>query len=170
MIPFAGNYTRQQWSQGIRLAMYPTGRNLVFRLLGLGLILFLVGVIVYNAYQGEQVSWTRLARPVVSMLLLGAWVSPPYVRAWRTAAQAWRGTGQLGLSGVVTDQGIVSNASSSGQVDRWDRVLRAIVRDDIVVLVEANGMATILPRTFFPSEDHWQRFRQLVQLSVVPPR
>ena len=171
MISFAGNYTKQQWSRGLRLAMYPTGRNLIFRLVGLGIILFFVGFIAYTLYQGEEVNWARLARPAVSVVLLGAWVSTPYVRAWRAAAEPWRGSsGHPGLKGVVTNEGIISNAPAAGSLDKWDKFLRALVRDDMVVLVGSDGLATLLPRTFFATEEGWQQFRQLVQFNVVPPR
>jgi len=63
-----------------------------------------------------------------------------------------------------------SNASASGLVDKWDGFLRALVRDDMVVLIGSDGLATILPRTFFATEEHWQQFRQLVRFNVVAPR
>jgi hypothetical protein len=171
MIPFAGSYTKEQWSRGLRVAMHPTGRNLIVRLLGLAVILLFVGFIAYNLFQGEAVNWGRLARSAVSVLLLGAWVSTPYVRAWRAAAEPWRGTDRHpSLKGVITNEGIISNASASGAVDKWDRCLRAFVRDDMVVLVGSDGLATLLPRTFFATEDDWQQFRQLVQFNVIPPR
>jgi hypothetical protein len=171
MIPFAGSYTKQQWSRGLRATMYPTGRNLIVRLLGLALILLFVGVIGYSLYQGEEVSWARLVRHGVTVVLLGAWVSTPYVRAWRAAAEPWRGADRHpSLKGVITNEGILSNASASGSVDRWDRFLRAFVRDEMVVLVGSDGLAILLPRTFFATEDDWQQFRQLVQFNVIPPK
>jgi hypothetical protein len=170
MIPFGGRYTRSQWGRGIRLAIYPTGRALVLRLAVAALVLTGIGFIVASLLHGD-VNASRLVRMAISLMVLGSWTALPYYRAWRAVTQPWRESpGSLGLKGTITEEGILSNASALGTVDRWDRFLGARVLEDLVVLVGMGGLAIILPREFFATEDHWQGFRQLVKFNVVAPK
>jgi len=170
MIPFGGTYTKKQWSRGIHLAMYPTGRALVLRLLALVLVLAGAGLIVATLVQGEA-NVSRLVRLAVGIAFLGYWVLQLYVRAWREAARPWRGSAaQPSLKGVISGEGILSNASVTGVPETWDTFLRARVRDDLVVLLGADGLATVLPREFFATEDDWQGFRVMVDFNVVRPK
>lgn len=101
----------------------------------------------------------------------GSYTKEQWSRGLRAAAEPWRGADRHpSLKGVITNEGILSNASASGSVDRWDRFLRAFVRDDMVVLVGSDGLAILLPRTFFATEDDWQQFRQLVRFNAIPPK
>lgn len=170
MISFGGTYTRQQWGRGLRLAMHPTGLGLIARLLALALVIGAIGLIVAGILRGE-VAPTRLARTGFGALVLAVWALQPYIRAWRAAAQPWRGPGGApSLKGIVTSEGIVSDASATGAVEKWDSFLRAHVRDDMVVLLGTDGLATILPREFFSSEDDWQVLRQMVEFNVLRPK
>ncbi|HNS52249.1 MAG TPA: YcxB family protein [Anaerolineae bacterium] len=170
MISFGGTYTRQQWSRGIRLAMHPTGWALVTRLLALAIALAGLALIVFTLVRGEdQVS--RIVRLAITIAVLAYWALTPYVRAWREARRPWRQLGSVpSLRGVVSGEGILSNASAASETEKWDSFLRARVRDDLVVLLGSNSMATILPREFFASEDDWQGFRLLVDFNVVRPK
>lgn len=170
MIPFSGRYTREQWRKGLRLAMYPTGVGLVLRVLVSALILADVGALIASLLQGET-SGLRLLRSGVSAAILAFWVCMPYLRASREETRSWRASaGHLSLAGVVTSEGILSNASAGGDIEKWDAFVRVHMRDDMVVLVGEDGLATILPRDFFATEDDWQTFRQLVTLNVVEPK
>jgi len=171
MIPFSGEYTKAQWSRGIRLAMYPKGRALIFRLLGLALCLAVIGALVVSRLQGETVQASRVVRMLISAGVLGVWAALPYVRAWQAMAQPWRGGRSTpNLRGVVTEQGITSNATRTGAEEKWSTFLQAYLHDDIAVLIGSDGLATILPREFFAGEDDWRAFRQVVEFNVTPPR
>ena len=170
MIPFGGTYTKKQWSRGIHLAMYPTGWPLVLRLLALALFLTGLGLIVTSLVQGEA-NVPRLVRLAIPIALLASWALTPYVRAWREAARPWRNSASVpSLKGVISGEGILSNASAMGVLEKWDTFLRARVRDDLVVLLGTDGLATVLPREFFATEDDWQGFRLMVDFNVVRPK
>lgn len=174
MIPFEGQYTRKQWRRGIQLAMRPTGRDMVLRLGASVLILASLGFIVISLLQGKTqgADGLRLVRLAISIALLGYWVLSPYLRARRIESRAWRASaGRLGLRGGANGEGLIlKGASGAERMERWDTFTRAHVRDDMVVLLGRNGVATILPRDFFPSEEDWQGFRQLVAFNVVEPK
>lgn len=168
MIPFDGVYTRQQWGQGVRWAMYPTGRSLVLRLVGSAIVLAGIAVIGVSLADGEM-NKLKLLRLAISVGILAYWAAAPYVRAWRVAALPWRRTaGAPRLQGFVTDDGILWNGSGA-TVTGWDTFLRARMSDDMVVLISVNGAATVLPREFFAGEDDWQSVRQLVAFNVTAP-
>lgn len=93
MIPFEGTFAKAQWYRGIRLAMRPTGFDLVARSVGVGLVFVMLGAVVVGSLHGEEVNSPRLLRSALSIGLLTLWLARPYVRAWRVAAQPWRSTG-----------------------------------------------------------------------------
>jgi hypothetical protein len=76
----------------------------------------------------------------------------------------------VSLTGSISGEGIVSDAPPAGAVEKWESFLRAYEREDMVVLVSANGLATILPRDFFATEDDWPAFLQFVEFNVVTPK
>ena len=170
MIPFGGTYTKKQWARGARLAMHPTGWALVTRLLALAIALAGIGLIVSTLVQGEA-PVSRIVRLALAIPVLAYWAVTPYVRAWREAGRPWREFGSVpNLQGSVSGEGVLSNASASGETEKWDTFLRVRVHDDMVVLLGASGLATILPREFFATEDDWQGFRVLVDFNVVRPK
>lgn len=171
MISFDGEYTREQWSRGIRLAMLPRGGALVLRLIAIAIALGAFVLFFVSYLRGEVPDTARVIRTVLSATLLGLWGAVPYWRAWRASIAPWRTTGsRLSLKGTITEEGISSNASGSDGVDKWESFLGAYIRDDMVVLLGSDGLATILPRTFFASDFEWQAFRHMVEFKVVPPK
>jgi hypothetical protein len=109
-------------------------------------------------------------RVAITLSFLAYWTATPSVRAWRAASAPWRRAPGPSLKGVVTAEGILTNASASEPLEKWDAFLHAVVRPDLVVLIGSGGLATILPRTFFAGEGDWQAFVQMVEMNVVPPR
>jgi hypothetical protein len=169
MIPFGGVYTRQEWGRGIRLAMHPRGRGLVLRWVGLILSLMAIGFFAVAIVRGEATA-PRLLRAAASLGIFVYWALPPYIRAWQAARRPFRGPAAgPSLRGVISGEGISSNASSPPEIDKWDSFLRAHVREDLVVLLGSDGLATILPRSFFATEDDWNAFREFVEFNVVVP-
>lgn len=171
MISFGGEYTREQWAKGIRIAMHPTGRALVLRLVALVLALGVAIVLLISVLQGEAPGTPRLIRTAISVTVLVLWAVAPYWRAWRAAIAPWRAAkGPLSLKGTITNEGVSSNAAGGGGVDKWESFLAARVREDMVVLIGSDGLATVLPRTFFASEFDWNAFRHMVEFKVVAPK
>lgn len=171
MIPFHGVYTRGQFFRGIRLALRPSRRALVLRGLGALIAFGVIGAYIVVAVSGEGIPTSRLIRTGITALFLLYWAVSPFVASWWAASRQWRKAGgQLSLRGVATDEGVISNALASEALDRWENFLRAHMRADMVVLVGADGLATILPRTFFADEGAWSSFCQMVDFKVAPPR
>lgn len=170
MIPFNGEYTKKEWSRGIQLAARPRGWAVVARLVALALVVLGVVLIVSSVVQGN-VNGSRVVRLAISMVFLAGWAALPYFRAWRAQTAPWRRPeGPPRLRGVVTSDGILHDPEAGGTLDTWDTLVRADVRDDLVVLIGADRLATVLPRSFFSSEQDWQSFRQMVDMNVVAPR
>ncbi len=169
MIEFGGEYTRAQWRRGIHLAMYPTGRALYLRLLALAICLAGVIILGVGRLQGEALQPARALRTLFTLAALAVWAALPFFRAWRAAEQPWRRSApRPSLRGVVTPEGIRSNADA-GVEEKWGAFLRARIREDIIVLISSSGLATILPREFFATEDDWRNVRQYVEFNVVSP-
>ena len=170
MISFRGDYTKEQWTRGLRLGMFPSGRALYLRLLAMAIGVGAIALFIAGYVQGEPFSTTRILRAGISAVVLLSWAGLPYVRAWLAIREPWRsGRPRPSLQGTVTNEGIASDATAPGVVETWDSFNIAHVRDDLIVLGGSDGLATILPRDFFASENDWQAFRQLVQFRVVKP-
>jgi len=151
--------------------MYPTGRALALRLAALLVALGAVAIVLISILQGETPGTSRIVRMAFSATLLALWAALPYWRAWRATIAPWRAAGgHLSLKGTITNEGIRSNASEGGNVDKWESFLAARIREDMVVLIGSDGLATILPRTFFASDFDWQAFRHMVEFKVVAPK
>lgn len=171
MISFYGVYTRKQFFRGVRLARRLNRRAFFWRGLSILIVLIVVGAFIAIAVAGEEIPLSRLIRTGFTALLLLYWAISPFIGAWLAASRQWRkARGKLSLQGAVTDQGIVSNAPAPEAVDKWESFLKAYVRDDLVVLVGADGMATILPRAFFADDNAWAGFCQMVDFKVVRPK
>lgn len=170
MIPFGGEYTKAQWSRGMRLAIYPQGRGLFLRLLVCAICVASFVIFAVNYFQGNEMDSIRSLRTLFLSLILAVWALSPFWQAWRASREPWQ-HGRKGphLKGTIQEEGIVSNANISGEPEKWGNFLRAHVRDDIVVLISQHGTATILPREFFATEADWWGFRQFVEFNVVEP-
>lgn len=170
MIPFQGSYTRQQFFQGIRLASLPTRRALVLRGIGGLIALAALAAAVVSAISGAELGIPRLLRTGFVALFLLFWAVSPFIQNWRLATNQWRRSGgRISLKGTITSEGIVSNALGPDVLEKWDSFMRAHARPEIVVLLGADGLATILPRAFFATEADWTSFQQMVSFNVVTP-
>jgi hypothetical protein len=170
MISFGGVYTKDQFFRGIRLALHPGRRSLILRGIGVLIALAAIGAFIFSAATGEAVQTSRLVRTGIAALLLFYWALSPTIQSWRVATQQWRKSGsQMSLRGVITDEGIRSNALAPDAMDKWDYFVRAHIRPDMAVLLGVDGLATILPRNFFANESDWMSFRQMVGFKVVVP-
>lgn len=169
MISFNGQYTRSEWLRGLGLAMRPSKRGLALRLIAVGIFLVAAGLVIAGLLQGERANVSRLARTGLSGALLLGWAVLPFVRLRWAATRDWNASGgQVSLQGVATSEGITTNAGP--KMEPWDSFLRAIHRDDMVVLISNDGLATVLPRRFFENDRAWQDFLQWVEFKVVPPQ
>jgi hypothetical protein len=167
VISFGGEYTREEWMRGLGLALRPTKWMLALRLLGLTLALAAFGLAGYALLTGEFDPW-RSGRHIITGALLGYWAVAPFVRIRMVADRQWkRADGKLSLAGTIDNEGIKSNASP--QPDRWDSFLRMIRRQDMVVLIGSDGLATVLPQRFF-DERGWRDLQALAQYKVVEPK
>jgi hypothetical protein len=169
MVSFGGQYTRSEWLGGLSLAMRPSKRDLALRLVAVAIFLVAAGLVVAQLLQGEQANVSRLVRTGLSGVLLLAWAILPFVRLRWTAGRAWNASGgQVSLKGTATNEGIATNAAP--KLESWDSFLKAVRRDDMVVLIGNDGLATVLPKRFFENDRAWQEFVQLVDFKVVSPR
>lgn len=169
MISFAGMYTREEWLRGLGLAMRPTKRALILRIIGLTLFVVAIGIMVAAIIAREEFDTFRIARTGITALVLGYWSLSPFLRARIVAARQWKAAGgHASLQGEASNQGIRTSASQ--ELDRWESYLKAVVREDMIVLLGDDGLATVLPRRFFADERDWREFSQLVQFKVQPPQ
>lgn len=152
------------------MALHPGRRNLILRGIGVLIALAAIGATIVSAVTGEDVQTLRFVRTGITALLLFYWALSPTIRSWRFAVNQWRRSGgHTSLKGVVTDEGIRSNALAPDAVDKWDYFVRAHIRPDMVVLQGVDGLATIFPRNFFADESDWTSFQQMVRFNVVVP-
>lgn len=169
MVEFAGTYTREEWLTGLGLAMRPSKRDLVLRLLAALIALTGISLFAVSLWQGDRTQATRTARTALTGAFLLVWAVWPYLRLRWIAMREWKAlAGQGGLRGTATNEGVVTNAAP--KLEPWASFLKAIRRDDMIVLIGSDGLATILPRRFVATERAWQDLALWVEFNVTPPR
>ncbi len=169
MVEFGGTYTREEWLSGLGLAMRPSKRDLVLRLIAAIIAVTAIGLFAGSLLQGDRTHATRTARTALTGVFLLAWAVWPYLKLRWIAMREWKAlAGQGGLQGFATNEGLVTNAAT--KLEPWASFLKAIRRDDMIVLIGSDGLATILPRRFVATESAWQDLAQWVEFNVTPLR
>ncbi len=87
--------------------------------------------------------------------------------SWRAASQLWRHEAtRAPVSGRVTGSGIVY----AERTYKWEDFARVRKTKDLIVLITADGTASIYPREFFESDADWEKSQQLIAFYVVEAR
>ena len=109
----------------------------------------------------------RLARLLLSLTILGYFAVSPFLAARQVASKLWSAPQiRLPIHGRVSSQGIAYTFSTSETETRWEEFAKVRRADDLLVLQTADGVLSILPRSFFQSEADWKTLQQWVELRV----
>lgn len=172
-IEFQGQYNKKSFYRAVALAGKPTRRDraqsAVFSLI---LAVLTVAVIVNILIDGtQQTAPFRTLRILLSLFTASCVLLVPYLRSWRTATQLWRDPSIQALqSGAVTSSGIVYRSSRSQKEYKWQQYSKKQIESEMIVLLTADGILTVLLREFFKCDADWERVKQLVDFNVVEPK
>jgi len=74
--------------------------------------------------------------------------------------------------GLATDETLALGNAAYESVVRWDAYVRYTTSDAVVLLYQNNAAFNMVPRSFFATDQDWQRFRRHVQDTVPkePPK
>lgn len=172
MIAFKGTYTPAQWRRGLQLASANSRAFKLLQAIALALVLVLFGILIYTYLSTGQINASRWLRFLLSAGVILVWIVKPIWRTHQMANEPWKRSGHApSLEGSVTTEGVLLLlAGNNSRLERWLDYVKAVTREDIVVLIGQNARATIMPRDFFAKEDSWHSFRQMVSFNVVVPR
>lgn len=171
-IEFSGEYDKKQFFRAVALANMPSrrGRPIRFALLGaIGVIL--IALVADSLTHGSQRP-DKVIRISINVVILGYFLLSPYISSWRIASGLWKGkiASSPHVEGRITGHGIVYGSAASEKEFAWEKFSKVQKARDLVVLVTADGIMSIHPRSFFRSEQEWNKFQQLVDYNVVEPR
>jgi hypothetical protein len=124
---------------------------------------------------GKAVTFIELAGLIVPLAIIAYILLAPYRQPAKMAAELWRDpVARQPLAGNATDRGITIYSSTSGS-DAGRQVpgeayTRQRQREDLLVMVTADGVLYTFPRSFFASQEDWVRFLELAQSKVIEAR
>ena len=171
-IEFSGEYDKKQFFRAVALANMPPRRGRLIRLALLALLaLVFVALVADYLTHGNQRP-DKVIRIAINVFILGYFLLLPYISSWRIASGLWKGkiASSPHVEGRVIGHGIVYKSAASEKEFAWETFSKARKTRDLVVLVTADGVMSIHPRSFFMSDQDWSRFQQLVDYNVVEPK
>jgi hypothetical protein len=171
-IEFGGEYDKKQFFRAVALANMPSRRGRVIRLAVLAVIVLIFVALVADYLTHGNQRADKVIRIAINVLILGYFLLSPYISSWRIASRLWKGkiASSPHVEGRVTGHGIVYESAASEKEFAWETFSRVRKARDLVVLVTADGVMSIHPRSFFRSDPDWDRFQQLADYNVVEPK
>ena len=173
-IELNGGFTEQDVRRALALG-YPRS----YRVIRIVLPLFLALPALFSLYSPIQllVSGDMPLEPmllfvtflpaIVSLLILGVFVYLLWLQPLRQARRIQSSPLCQGtFRGVATDEILALHNEAAESAVRWDAYVQYKMSDDVVLLYQNNAAFSMVPRSFFASEEDWQRFRQHVQATV----
>lgn len=163
-IEFNGQYTRDEFYRAVALINGPSRRGTTLRIIILVILVALyIAYFIFAVPEASQSTFelVRVGRHVITVGIILYILSLPYLSAYRTAARLWNLPSVQGtFHGYVSSQGVIHGSSSDGQVINWDRFAKVRMNDKFIALLTADGILSLLPRSFFRSEAEWNVVRQ----------
>lgn len=171
-IQFQGQYDKQTIFDAVRMANKPTLRSSLIRIgaaVLMGAILIANIGVIASKESGSAVDDSRLIRMVLSLFILLYFLLQPYLSSYSTASGLWKDSGmQKPLQGAISSRGVTFYSSTVlRRESEWNKFARKRVTEKLIVLLADDGVLTILPRSFFSTDQDWQIAQQWVQSNVV---
>ncbi len=168
-IVMSGEYQKAHFARAIALVNGPSRRGTALRAVLAILFAAGYGYLLYEYVTGGERGAVWLGRRAISLIVVAYVLFAPYVRNWQLARRLWKETqSDPSVSARLSVQGLTFLPSAADVQFTWEAFSRLNVEDDMIVLTMPDGTFAVLPRTFFASDEEWQRARLLVQSRVKP--
>jgi hypothetical protein len=165
-IRFQGQYDKDLFFKAVALANRPTKDRQ--RLLSIMLVIAIIaiGVICYRIITTGDLLSNAIF--LAAAIFMAGFVTQIFVRPNFVARKLWSNPGtQRPLKGTITKQGISYVFPEGETTINWGHFKRVQKTDDLVTLVRGkDGLLVVFPRTFFKSQNNWQKFKRLVDEKV----
>jgi len=171
-IEFQGQYDKAAVFRAVSLANQPSKRGFLLRI-GLA-VLF---IILYAAYfinvAGKDTLSSfdlfRSGRHLITLLFIAYFLFQPYIAAYFAASNIWKDPGmQRPQAGVISNQGVAYISSTGNRTEiAWERFAKKRMKENLIVLLTADGVISFFPRNFFKTDADWERAQKMVDFKVV---
>lgn len=168
-IKFNGQYDKDLFFKAVRVANQP-GRSarimyiLVALVFGVLLVTTIQTVIQTGDFAGNLIE-------IALVLLMGVVLYQAYVPPYLGARKMW--TPELAqriFKGAVTKNGITYTFPQDDKSYHWSDINRLRTTPSFVTLITLTGMLLVFPRRFFKTDADWQRFKSVIETSVITTR
>ena len=164
-IPLHGQFTEQDLRRSLALMR---GRQFTVMWIFLGLVVvcpLVSAIIKIPAGKMEPMAILVSVLPILFVLILFAsffWMTYRSQPRKLLESPLLRGA----ISGVVTDEALELRSEQSEAKTKWGAFVQYKMSDHVVLLYQNKAAASIVPRSFFASDEDWQQFQQFIQATV----
>jgi hypothetical protein len=170
LIPFRGQYTRDEWNRTMRLL---SRRSRLKTILWTGAAILFAAIYIYLSLtqlgDGEvsTLDGARMLRHLFTLGLLLYIAFQPLIGAALAANKTWsQPTTHLERSGEIHEQGIEYHAAGQTLNYTWGGFAQVRQSTNLLVLITDGGGMLSFPRAFFQSDADWEQFLSLVKFKV----
>jgi hypothetical protein len=170
-VEFRGQYSKALLFKAIALAYRPSRRGVVLRtaivviLAGINLSTWVLTVKQLSVSPYHVLSQLAL---LAGLLLISFYLFRPYIAPYFLVSGLWKNPlVREPLAGRISSERISYLPSMARPDVLWDDFMRVWKTENLVVLLTADAVLLVFPRSFFKDEDDWRQFLQWVASKVV---
>ena len=167
-IEFNGCYQKDIYFRAIRWIYQPSQKSLFIRIAAFFLFTVLYAATIYFAFREESTSsfeLVRIARHLITFLILGYILLQPYISSYQRASQLWKDPViRRNITGRVSSMGVMYNPMKDWMP--WSQFVKVNKTPDAVTLLTTSGTFVLLQRTFFKEERDWKMVQDIVNTKV----
>jgi hypothetical protein len=170
-IEFYGNYAKAEYIQAVAAITKPSRRATIIRycLIAVAIVIYIVYFATVATKENQSTfDLARVSRHAISIGILLYFILQPYISAYQTASRLWKGTDiQTPIRGFVSSQGITYIFANGRKEIPWDQFAKIRKTGKFIALLTPEGIFSLLPRSFFKSENDWNTVLQWASSKVV---
>ena len=173
-IEFKGQYNTATIRRAVEAAQAPTRPLQMLRLAALLTSLLVILYAGQNAIKDRTLNTLEIIVIIIPLAIVIYFFLEPWLKK-RNLAKLIRDDRQPALmAGKITNEGVVYYKSPANHVPdkviRWEAFNHAGKARDLLALLTVDGVLAILPRSFFQSDEDWDKVNALVKEAVKPKR
>ena len=167
-IKFSGRYTERDFQKGMALMQWRGSKAI--GIIATVLLLLQLLMVIFSALFTQGQILTLVAGTIWLFLMLFFlagffWWLPMFRARQLMKAPLFRGS----ITGSASDEALEIHSDVSEGRTRWDAFVQYRMSDEVILLYQNNSAASIIPRSFFASDEDWHDFGKLVQ-TIVPKK